>query len=115
MEKKLTDEMESMLTQFDELGFIPTTTMPVDAEEYAKAWKNTLRDLFERMCAIDNAKEAEIKRLKRFGVDSIERSVAKDIIVNVAVLDAEDVNDFRFMLCKLIASKYLRKTMIEVE
>ena len=55
-EKKLTDEQIGILTEFDEYGFAPTIKMPISAEEYAKAWKNSLMDLFERM----NFRENEI-------------------------------------------------------
>lgn len=69
-EKKLTDEMEDILIEFDEYGFAPTITMPyTDAEEYAIAWRNTLRDLFERLCFMDNEQKAEIHRLQ----EEIER------------------------------------------
>ena len=84
MKIKLTEDMEGLLVEFDEHGFAPTITMP-NAEEYAKAWKNSLVDLFERMlyekeklrnskviyetvdyCAEDLKKaQAEIKRLKQ--------------------------------------------------
>lgn len=47
-EIKLTEDMEGLLIEFDEYGFAPTITMP-NAEEYAKAWKNTLIDLFKRL------------------------------------------------------------------
>lgn len=47
-EKKLTDEMEDLLAEFDEMGFTPTTLCP-NAEEYAKNYKQRLLDLFHRL------------------------------------------------------------------
>ena len=59
---KLTEDMEGLLVEFDEYGFAPTITMP-NAEEYAKAWRNNLVDLFERLCFWDAEQKEEIERL----------------------------------------------------
>jgi hypothetical protein len=64
-EKKLTDEQEDLLIEFDEYGFAPTITMP-NAEEYAKAWKNTLIDMFQRLNFLQAEQKAEIERLTEY-------------------------------------------------
>lgn len=49
-EKKLTDEMIELLTEFNEYGYAPTITMPYNyAEAYAKGWKKRLIDLISRL------------------------------------------------------------------
>ncbi len=59
-EKKLTDEQESLLIEFDEYGFAPTITMP-NAEEYAKAWRNSLIDMFQRLNFLQAEQKAKIE------------------------------------------------------
>lgn len=56
-EKKLTDEMEDLMIEFDEMGFEPTTLCP-NAEEYAKDWKKRLVELFHR-CEAENERLTE--------------------------------------------------------
>ena len=63
-EKKLTDEIVDILTDFDEYGFQATVTMP-NAEEHAKDWKNRLIDLFHRLQDESANQKAEIKRLEK--------------------------------------------------
>lgn len=55
-EKKLTDEQDNLLIEFDGYGFAPTITMP-NAEEYAFEWKKRLIRVFD-------SQKAEIERLK---------------------------------------------------
>ena len=62
-EIKLTEEMEGLLVEFDEHGFAPTITMP-NAEEYAKAWKNSLVDLFKRLLLREYDLKQCIKKLE---------------------------------------------------
>lgn len=54
-EKKLTDEQDNLLIEFDGYGFAPTITMP-NSEEYAIEWKKRLIRVFDRQ-------KAEIERL----------------------------------------------------
>lgn len=69
-EKNLTDEQINLLTEFDEYGFAPTILMP-NAEGYAKAWRNSLTDLFERLNFLQAEQKAEIERLTE-KVETIE-------------------------------------------
>lgn len=63
-EKKLTDEQRDLLTEFDEYGFAPTITMP-NAEEYAKAWKNSLIDMFQRLNFLHAELQRQVDELKK--------------------------------------------------
>jgi hypothetical protein len=56
-EKKLTDEQDNLLIEFDGYGFTPTITMP-NSEEYAIEWKKRLIRVFD-------SQKAEIERLKK--------------------------------------------------
>lgn len=48
MEKqKLIDYITDLLTEFDEMGFVPTTTVPADPEAYAIEWKGKLTKALE--------------------------------------------------------------------
>ena len=55
-EKKLSDEIEDLMIEFDEMGFEPTTLVP-NFQEYTRNYKQRLLDLFNRQ-------KAEIERLK---------------------------------------------------
>lgn len=54
-EKKLTDEQDNLIIEFDGYGFAPTITMP-NTEEYAIEWK-------KRLIRVFSSQNAEIERL----------------------------------------------------
>ena len=71
-EKNLTDEQSDLLIEFDGYGFEPTILMP-NAEGYAKAWKNSLIDLFNRLNFLQAEQQAEIERLKNAYREGLEQ------------------------------------------
>lgn len=66
-EKKLTDEEKigldivSLLVEFDEMGFAPTTTCPYP-EEYAQRWKKALINKIHRLQSENKTLKSELRK-----------------------------------------------------
>lgn len=85
--------IEDLLIDFDERGFVPTNLIPIDSEEYAKAWRRALVE----------AIQAEHKEMLKDCIESnkaVEKTTqsrtAKSIYEKVKIkLFIEDLQDDR--------------------
>lgn len=121
-EKNLTDEQSDLLTEFDEYGFAPSITMP-NAEEYAKAWKNSLIDLFERLNFLQAEQKAEIERLKnayREGLeqgkfDSQQEIERLNATVKIHLIDIDDLHKEREKRVEEVYADFMKDYKIMCE
>ena len=100
-EEEQIDIIIDILTDFDEMGFAPTTTVP-DPETYAIKWRNKLTDALKDY---RNRQKAEIERLQYYNENlrCINTDLSNNLLDEVKTARAEAVKEFAEELKKDIS------------